>query len=814
MFRSADESRWPLIAFVTLVLVVFAAAPGAGRCAPAADEPAGKLPSGEPPSGEPPSGEPAPGGPTQPGTAAPVSYLLDVSLNHWPLGLVAHFTEENGRLWLPADEFEGLGFKLAPGIVTAVGETRRVYLDHVPGLTWRVDMPNQAIDIEAPFAMLKPTTLSIAPGVPRVPAISGWGGMFTYDAFAEWALKKDDAFFSRSISTNLEARVFSPWFTASTTGIASYADGGVGRFVRLDSTLTFDDPDKVWRLTLGDAISTGPEWMRAFRFGGVQWSTDFGLRPDLITIPLPTLSRNVAVPSTIDVLLNNVQRFSTNVDPGVFRLQDLPVAVGTNTISVVVTDQAGRRSTLVLPLYNSPDLLAKGLNDFGFAAGLSRQDYSQESNNYQGGFLSGYVSHGVTDRLTATASASLAKGYAGADLGAALNLGNFAVVEGVARFSSSPAGQGWDGYVTLERVTQNYDFSVRYEAADPNYRDLPAIFGDVHLKQQLSASAGVNLGDLGHVNVIYVLQQPAGEPFIGTATAGYSVDLFHHRVSLGASAYVNNGGSHDWGASLSLNFQLGNWGRGYVERSVDPSGHSQLYQLHGEAFEQRLDWELEGVTGAFPGAYGSADWEGQHADLNFRVVNAGASNALQFEIAQSFVALDNALFVASRVDDAFAVVEVGGIPGVRVALENQVVGKTDANGRIFVNELQSYAPNAISIVPTDLPVDATISKTAMLVAPRFGSGTVARFDVKQARSAVIVLRLPDGQPPPVGAAAELEGSNEPAITGFDGETFVVGLKAGRNRITVSWEGGHCSATFDAEAKAGALPRLGPFTCAP
>ena len=555
--------------------------------------------------------------------------------------------------------------------------------------------------------------------------------------------------------------------------------------------------------------------MRAFRFGGLQWSTNFGLRPDLVTIPLPTLSQNVAVPSTIDVLLNNVERYSKNVDPGVFSLQDLPVAVGTNSISVVVTDQAGRRSILVLPLYNSPVLLTKGLSDFGLSAGLSRQDYSQQSNDYQGGFLSGYVSHGVTDWLTATGAASVAQGYGGADLGAAINLGQFAVVEGVARYSYSPARQGWDGYVTLERVTPHYDFSIRYEAADATYRDLPAIFGDEHLKQQLTASTGVNLGDLGHLSVIYVLQQPAGEPYIGTATAGYSVDLFHHHASFGATAYVNNGDSHDWGASLSLTLQLGNWGRAYTERSVEPSGHSQLYELHGEAFEQRLDWELAGMTGNFPSAYGEADWQGQHADLTFRMVNAGSSNALQFEIAQSFVALDNALFVASRVEDAFAVIKVGDLPGVHVALENQVVGKTDASGRIFVNELASYVPNAISIVPTDLPLDATISTTAILVAPRFGSGAVARFDVKQERSAVIVLTLPDGKHPPVGSAVALEGSNEPAVTGFGGETFVQGLKPGRNRVTVTWEGGgHCSATFNAEAKAGALPRLGPFACAP
>ncbi|MGY3695904.1 hypothetical protein ACVIGA_005984 [Bradyrhizobium sp. USDA 3240] len=36
------------------------------------------------------------------------------------------------------------------------------------------------------------------------------------------------------------------------------------------------------------------------RLGGVQMQTNFALRPDLVTLPIPALSGSAAVPSTLD----------------------------------------------------------------------------------------------------------------------------------------------------------------------------------------------------------------------------------------------------------------------------------------------------------------------------------------------------------------------------------------------------------------------------------------------------------------------------------------------------------------------------------
>ncbi|NEV03151.1 hypothetical protein, partial [Bradyrhizobium uaiense] len=42
-------------------------------------------------------------------------------------------------------------------------------------------------------------------------------------------------------------------------------------------------------------------------FGGLQAQRDFALRPDLITAPLATIGGSAAVPSTVDVYVNNIK---------------------------------------------------------------------------------------------------------------------------------------------------------------------------------------------------------------------------------------------------------------------------------------------------------------------------------------------------------------------------------------------------------------------------------------------------------------------------------------------------------------------------
>lgn len=752
--------------------------------------------------------------PPPPGGSEETIALLDVRVNGWSLGLVARFYEANGRLSLPADQFDGLGFLVDEAWVTAVGDERRIWLDQVPGLQWEIDRASQVIYLTAPFERLKPRILEVAPGIPRVPARADWGAMLAYDAYGQWAKQSEAVDFARTLSVNLDARLFSPWFTATTTGFVTKSEAQPEEFIRLESWIDFDSTDDAVRLRLGDTYSAGPVWIRPFRFGGVQWMRDFSLRPDIVTTPTPEIRQDIGLPSTVDLFINGVQRYSTPVDPGTLRLTDLPIVGGSNMVSVVVTDQAGRRTQLYLPLYSSTEMLAQGMTTFNVEAGVARQNYAVDSNNYEGDFAQAAFGYGVTDQFTFSGYAAGAEDYASAAAGAAFSLGSFLFVDSALMLSDGAEGRGWAWYAGVEHIDPRFNFAASYFESD-GYRDLADRFGYATFDRRATASAGLDMGRAGNLNVSWVMQREVGGAQSSVASGTWGVDLFDDRIHLSASAYAELE-EDSWGAMVSLSFPLGasgdtqvyvqeNWRKG--EENVTSA------QLRSEAFDQRLTWVLDGETGARDRGEIIADWDGRYSDIHASVATSDGATGYELGVAQSLVLMDNEIFIAGRIDDGFTVVEIDDSPGISVALENSHVGRTNARGRILITDLQSYAANAVSIDPLDLPMNASISDTATLVAPRARAGVVTRFPVTRARSALVTLRLPDGSPPPVGASVTIEGSEATGIVGFGGEIYLRDLAVGENRLELAWPDGRCSVAINVGA-GGGLPRLGPYTCAP
>ena len=89
------------------------------------------------------------------------------------------------------------------------------------------------------------------------------------------------------------------------------------------------------------------------------------------------------------------------------------------------------------------------------------------------------------------------------------------------------------------------------------------------------------------------------------------------------------------------------------------------------------------------------------------------------------------MYAARRVDDAFALVSTSGVPGVPVRLENRVVGETDAQGMLFVTQLNAYQVNRLSIDTLKLPADMRIARSTLEAVPPGRSGMLARFDMRR-----------------------------------------------------------------------------------
>src|ERR1035437_8993641 len=131
---------------------------------------------------------------------------------------------------------------------------------------------------------------------------------------------------------------------------------------------------------------------------------NFALRPDLVALPLPTVSGSAAVPSTVDVYVNNLKTLSQQVPAGPFQVTNVPVLSGGGTAPVVGRDAAGHQTQTSLPFYTTPKLLREGFMDFSVEAGLPRVQYGTASNSYLNDPVgSASLRGGLTDWLTVEA---------------------------------------------------------------------------------------------------------------------------------------------------------------------------------------------------------------------------------------------------------------------------------------------------------------------------------------------------------------------------------------------------------------------------
>ena len=181
------------------------------------------------------------------------------------------------------------------------------------------------------------------------------------------------------------------------------------------------------------------------------------------------------------------------------------------------------------------------------------------------------------------------------------------------------------------------------------------------------------------------------------------------------------------------------------------------------------------------------------------------------ELEGSIAAIGGGVYAANRIDDSFAVVDVG-LPDIDVLYENRHIGKTNGSGKLLIPELRSYQRNKIEIDPRGLPVNSDAPTTQEFIAPADRSGIVIDFRVKtNVQAAAVILKDKSGAYLPVGATGRLEGSANPFVIGYDGRAYVTGL-ARSNRLSIETGGATCRASFDFAAKADSQVSLGPLIC--
>lgn len=227
-------------------------------------------------------------------------------------------------------------------------------------------------------------------------AKNSFGALFNYDVYAN---KPDHG--DASISAWNEVRFFGDYGTLSNTGVYRHSESGLNNgYLRYDTLWQFSDEKNMLLYEIGDFVARSLIWNNSIRLGGAQLSSNFSVRPDIITYPLPRFSGEVSVPSALELFIDGYRLQNDNVDPGPYNITNMPYINGAGDAVIVTTDALGRKISTTIPFYVANNLLKTGLSDYAIGLGTIRKHYGQRSADYNTFAVTGSYRYGLSDYLT------------------------------------------------------------------------------------------------------------------------------------------------------------------------------------------------------------------------------------------------------------------------------------------------------------------------------------------------------------------------------------------------------------------------------
>ncbi len=742
-----------------------------------------------------------------------VRLQLEVYRNGQPTHLIVPFlARPDGGFSAAAADLRALG-------LVAPSDKTEIPLEQLPGVSYHFDEASQRMFLVAAPRAIALQRISLNPQPTPAVVSHDTGALLNYGVGVQAGGAPGAGLRGQAVTGDFEARLFGR-FGLIDSGFTGEAGPPGSRGVRLDSYWTWSDPSHAITARAGDLISGGFFWTRPLRLGGVQLRRDFGVRPDLITIPTPVLSATAAAPSTLDVMLGQSVVMSRQIGPGPIEITDLPVTQGQGTASLILRDVNGNSQRISTPYFATPDLLREGLMDFSLEAGYARRNFGLLSNDYDGALVgSASARWGATDSITLQSHLEGGAGLTQAGGGLVARTGDFGALSlaiAASRYADEARMKtGMLAAVAFQTRVSAITLSAQAQKTFGDYEDLAAVTANRRwrlqqpdqtavptLLVQLAASTPINIaalkrwGDTPSFSLTYGRTVTSG---VTRAVAGGALRwTYANKVSFQASVYAAGSDRAESGFFLSVSLPFG--AHGSATSGVQRSGGETTGYVEAREQEQLTPgstaWDVRVDAGRETQIQAAGVYRSDVGRISAQASYAsdGATEA-SARIDGAVVWLDGPAWARDRIDGAFAVAEVGA-PHIEVMLQNRSVGQSDAHGRLLLPNLNPYEPNRVGVNMNTVALADTADVDTMLVSPPYGAGARARFGVKKAPPhSLITVRMKNGRPAPAGVTARLNDDPEEFVVGYDGQLFLTNLHAANDIHLDLGDGDHCTAHF-------------------
>ncbi|MEB7640062.1 MULTISPECIES: fimbria/pilus outer membrane usher protein [Acinetobacter] len=761
-----------------------------------------------------------------------IHLFLNISINsNASEDLVAVKQSKDGKLYIRSSALRTLRLKIDEHIP----DNQWVCINDLNGIQFKYLENEQSLNLKVPSNMLTGYSVDLSgqqitsPNLLKMKPLNA--AILNYSLYN--TITNDENVFSGTAEGIFNSAIgnFSSGVLYNGSNESSYSHE---KWVRLESKWQYVDPEKIRIYTLGDFISNSPDWGSSVRLAGFQWSSAYSQRGDIVTSALPQFSGSAALPSTLDLYVNQQKIYSGLVPSGPFDIKQLPFISG-NEVTLVTTDATGKQSITKKPYYFSSKILAKGINEFSVDVGVPRYNYGLYSNDYDDAtFASGAIRYGYSNSLTLSGGAEASTdGLSNLGTGFAKNIFGIGVINADIAASQYKDENGYSTLLGLEgRISKNISFNTSYRKVFDNYFDLARVSQVRYLKDNQ-----INAESQNYLNYSALADEIFRAGINYNFYTGYGVYLGYNQIKYSDNSYklvsTNLSGSLDknWGFYASAYKDYENhkdYGIYFALRYTPSSKVNAITSVSSDSGSLRYRQEIFGLSEPQIGSFGwggyverdedanennasiYASYRARAAYLTGRYNRFGDNDQVALSATGSLVAAAGRIFTANEIGDGYAVITNAG-PQSQIINGGVNLGETDKSGRFLIPSLMPYQVNHIYLDPSYLPLNWNVKSTDQKTVVGYRQGTLVDFGAHQVISGLVKLVDQNNSPLMPGYAVRINGQQD-GMVGYDGEVFIPNLLK-QNKLEVDLlDHGSCQVDFTYNSNQYSTKKLGPYVC--
>ncbi|WP_322976420.1 fimbria/pilus outer membrane usher protein [Acinetobacter pittii] len=761
-----------------------------------------------------------------------IQLFLNISINsNASEDLVAVKQSKDGKLYIRSSALRTLRIKIDEHIP----DNQWVCINDLNGIQFKYLENEQSLNLKVPSNMLTGYSVDLSsqqitsPHLLKMKPLNA--AILNYSLYQ--TMTNDENVFSGTAEGIFNSAIgnFSSGVLYNGSNETSYSHE---KWVRLETKWQYVDPEKIRIYTLGDFISNSPDWGSSVRLAGFQWSSAYSQRGDIVTSALPQFSGSAALPSTLDLYVNQQKIYSGLVPSGPFDIKQLPFISG-NEVTLVTTDATGQQSITKKPYYFSSKILAKGINEFSIDVGIPRYNYGLYSNDYDDAtFASGAIRYGYSNSLTLSGGAEASTdGLSNLGTGFAKNVLGIGVMNADIAASQYKDENGYSALLGLEgRISKNISFNTSYRKVFDNYFDLARVSQVRYLKDNQ-----INAESQNYLNYSALADEIFRAGINYNFYAGYGVYLGYNQIKYSDNSYkllsTNLSGSLDknWGFYASAYKDYENhkdYGIYFALRYTPSSKVNAITSVSSDSGSLRYRQEIFGLSEPQIDSFGwggyverdqdanennasvYASYRARAAYLTGRYNRFGDNDQVALSATGSLVAAAGRIFAANEIGDGYAVVTNAG-PQSQIINGGVNLGETDKSGRFLIPSLMPYQVNHIYLDPSYLPLNWNVKSTDQKTVVGYRQGTLVDFGAHQVISGLVKLVDQNNSPLMPGYTVQINGQQN-GMVGYDGEVFIPNLLK-QNKLEVDLlDHGSCQVDFTYNSNQYSTKKLGPYVC--